>query len=241
MAANEFAIRRGSDRGLFILAAAAFPLLILAAYFKSYYFNSFFADVPRVPNLIVHIHGMVMTLWVAYFTTQIVLIRTKNVKLHMTMGMAGIALAILVVVTGMTAAVDSHLVRRTAPPGINPLGFFIIPIFDMATFAALFAGAIYFRKRPAEHKSLMLLTAVIFLPAALMRLPVLVPPKFMILWAYGIPDLIALTCLGWHSWKHRKFNKVFALGVLMMIISQPLRIYLAGTKTWLAIAAWVAG
>ena len=39
MAANEFAIRRGSDRGLFILAAAAFPLLILAAYFKSYYFN----------------------------------------------------------------------------------------------------------------------------------------------------------------------------------------------------------
>jgi hypothetical protein len=180
-----------------------------------------------------------MTLWVVYFTAQIALIRTKNVKLHMTMGMAGIALAALVVVVGLAAAYDAHLVRAVAPGGINPHGFFVVPVFDMLLFVIFFAGAIYYRKRPAEHKSLMLMTAINFLPAAVARIP-LVPAQFMILWAFGVPDLFALISLGWHTAKHRKLNKVFAAGVLLLIASHPLRIVLAGSKIWLQFVGWLA-
>jgi len=238
MAINANILRRPADRGLFLTAAILFPLLVLVGYFKSYYFSAFF-DVRPVANALVHVHAAVMTLWVVYFTTQIALIRSKNVKLHMTMGMAGIALAVLVVVVGMMTAYDSHLVRGAAPPGMNPHQFFVIPVFDMSLFVTFFAGAIYYRKRPAEHKILMLMTAINFLPAAVARIP-LVPAKFMLLWAYGVPDLIVLIGFGWYTAKHRKLNKAFAAGILLLIASQPLRIALAGSKIWLQSVAWLA-
>jgi hypothetical protein len=238
MAINANLLRRPSDRSLFLTAAILFPLTVLVGYFRSYYFSAFF-DVKPLANALVHVHAVVMTVWVVYFTAQIALIRSKNVKLHMTMGMAGIALAVLVVVVGLVTAYDSHLVRGTAPPGMNPHVFFAIPVADMLLFVIFFGGAIYYRKRPAEHKSLMLMTAFNFLPAAVARIPV-VPLQFVLLWAYGVPDLIALICLGWYTAKHRKLNKAFAAGVLLLIASQPLRIALAGSKIWLQFAGWLA-
>lgn len=228
---------RLADRRLFLTAAIGFPLLVLAGYFKSYYFSSFF-DVRPVANALVHAHGIVMSAWVIYFVAQVALIRSKNVKLHMTMGMAGIALALIVVVVGMATAVDAQLVRGSAPPDTNPHSFFILPVSDMTLFVIFFAGAIYYRKRPAEHKSLMLLTAINFLPAALFRIP-LVPPEYTILWAFGTPALIAVAALAWHTWKHGKLNKVFALGVSLLIIAVPMRPIISESRAWLSFVAWL--
>jgi hypothetical protein len=238
MAINANALRRPSDRSLFLAAAIFFPLVVLAGYFKSYYFSAFF-DVPSVANALVHAHAVVMTLWVAYFSAQIALIRTKNVRLHMTMGLVGIALAALVVVVGTATAYDAQLVRGSAPPGVNPHSFFVLPMLDMTLFVVFFAGAIYYRKCPTEHKSLMLMTAIAFMPAALFRLPV-VPPQLMIHWAFGAPMLTALACLGWHRAKHRTLNKVFAASVLLIIAAHPLRITLLSSEVWLRFTAWLA-
>lgn len=238
MAINANSLRRPSDRGLFLAAAILFPLVVLAGYFKSYYFSAFF-DVKPVANALVHAHGAVMTLWVAYFSAQIALVRTKNVRLHMTMGMAGVALAAVVVAVGLATAYDAQLVRGSAPPGVNPHAFFLLPVLDMLLFVVFFAGAIHYRKRPAEHKPLMLMTAINFMPAALFRMPV-APPQLMIHWAFGVPMLVALACLGWHAAKHRRLNKVFAAAVLLLVAAHPLRLLLAGSKVWLDFAAWLA-
>jgi hypothetical protein len=238
MAINANTLRRPTDRHLFLAAAIFFPLIVLAGYFKSYYFSAFF-DVPSVANMLVHAHAVVMTLWVVYFSAQIALIRTKNVKLHMTLGLVGIALAALVVVVGTATAYDAQLVRGSAPPGVNPHSFFVLPMLDMTLFVVFFAGAIYYRKRPTEHKTLMLMTAIAFMPAALFRLPV-VPPQHMIHWAFGVPMLVALACLGWHRAKHRKLNKVFAACVLLIIAAHPLRIALLSSEAWLRFTAWLA-
>jgi hypothetical protein len=238
MAINANALRRPSDRRLFLAASILFPLVVLAGYFKSYYFSAFF-DVPSVANMLVHAHAVVMTLWVAYFSAQIALIRTKNVRLHMTMGMVGIALAALVVVVGTATAYDAQLVRGSAPPGVNPHSFFVLPMLDMTLFVVFFAGAVYYRKRPTEHKTLMLMTAIAFMPAALFRLPV-APPQLMIHWAFVTPMLVALACLGWHSARHRKLNKVFAASVLIIIAAHPLRLALLSSEAWLRFAAWLA-
>lgn len=238
MATNGHLLRRPSDRGLFVAAAILFPLIVLAGYFRSYYFSAFF-DVKPVANALVHAHGVVMTTWVVYFTAQVALIRTRNVKLHITMGTAGAALAALVVVVGMATAYDAHLVRASAPAGIDPHSFFIIPTADMTLFVLFFMGAMYYRKRPAEHKGLMLMTAVNFLPAAVARIPA-VPDKLMLLWAYGVPDLLALVGLGWLTWRHRRLNRAFAVGLLLFIASQPLRIVVSGSGPWLQFTAWLA-
>ncbi len=238
MAINVNTLRRHTDRRLFLAAAILFPLVVLAGYFKSYYFSAFF-DVPAVANMLVHAHAAVMTLWVAYFSAQIALIRTKNVRLHMTMGMAGVGLAALVVAVGTATAYDAQLVRGAAPPGVNPHSFFVLPMLDMLLFAVFFAGAVWYRKRPAEHKTLMLMTAIAFTPAALFRLPV-VPPQLMIHWAFGVPIVVALACLVWHTAKHRRLNRVFAASVLLVVAAHPLRLALLSSEAWLRFTAWLA-
>ncbi|HVG33702.1 MAG TPA: hypothetical protein VM911_11495 [Pyrinomonadaceae bacterium] len=238
MAINANLLRRRSDRSLFLVAAIGFPLLVLIGYFKSYYFSAFF-DVRPVANALVHAHGVVMTLWVVYFTAQVALVRSKNIKLHMKMGIAGVALAVLVVVVGLATAYDAQLVRAAAPPWINPHSFFLYPVSDMTLFIILFAGAIYYRKRPAEHKSLMLLTAINFLPAALFRVSPVADQR-TILWAFGVPSLLAIICLIWFTARRRQLNKIFAAGVLLLIIALPLRIIISESETWLRFVAWIA-
>lgn len=230
---------RPSDRGLFIAAAAAFPLLVLIGYFKTYYFKPFF-DLPPFGHWLVHLHAIVMTTWVLYFVAQVALVRTKNLKLHMTMGMAGVVLAAIVIVVGMATAWNSHIVRRTAPAGLDPHSFFIVPVMDMLFFIVFFGLAVYWRKRPALHKPLMLMTAINFSPAAIARIPLL-PPDLMIVQWLTVPALLGCVCFAYYTWKHRKVNWVFAASLAAFIISGPLRLYVAFTQPWLDFVGWMAG
>ena len=155
------------------------------------------------------------------------------------MGWIGVALSVVVIVVGMWAAVDAHFIRYTAPPGVPPHTFFMVPVVGMILFIIYFAGAIFYRKRPAEHKALMLMTAINFVAAAIARIPIL-PPQMAMIQYYGITDLIALASLGWFTWKHKKFNWTFAWAVALLIVSQPLTIIIGYSKPWLELTAWFA-
>jgi hypothetical protein len=236
--ADIFIRRRPSDRALMIAAAVGFPLLVVIGYARTYYLAAFF-DHKSLANTLVHFHAAIMSLWVVFFTAQIVLIRTKNVRIQMTMGWVGVALAALVVVVGMWTAIDSHLVRFTGPPGVNPHTFFMVPLVAMILFMIYFAGAVYYRKRPVEHKALMLMTAFNFSGAAIARIPLL-PPEMAMAQYYGIPDIFALVSLAWFTWKHKKFSWVFASAVALFIVSQPLSVVIGFSQPWINIMSWVA-
>lgn len=239
MATNANILRRPSDKALFTASAIIFPLVVLIGYFKTYYFRAFF-DVPAFGSWLVHLHAVVMTTWVLYFVAQVALVRTKNLKLHMSMGMAGIGLAAVVVVVGMATAWNSHIVRHTAPAGIDPHAFFLIPVLDMFFFVLFFGGAVYWRKQPAKHKTLMLMTAINFSPAAIARIPIL-PPEMMILQWIALPIVLGLACFAYYTWKHRKFNWVFAVALFLFSVSGPLRLWVAFTPVWLDFVGWMAG
>ena len=68
---------------------------------------------------------------VLYFTAQsVALIRTKNVRFHMTMfcrNRVGGDCSCGWIKTAMI-----RIVRHTAPPGMNPYSFLVIPIGDMS-------------------------------------------------------------------------------------------------------------
>ncbi len=106
-------------------------------------------------------------------------------------------------------------------------------------FVIIFSAAIYYRKRAFEHKSLMFLTVINFLPFSFSRMS-FIPEQFVIPWAFGVPDLIAITVFVWVTVKRRKFNKVFAAGLLLLIASQPLRFALMGSPLWLRAVDLVA-
>lgn len=121
------------------------------------------------------------------------------------------------------------------------MSFMAVPMFDLVMFAILFGAAIYYRKRAANHKRLMLLTAINFSAAAIARFPI---PGWMDLGPlvfFGIPTLLIIFAVIYDRVQNGKFNQVFVYGSLLLVISYPLRLVVSGTQPWLAFANWVTG
>ena len=239
MAMNEPFDWRRSDRRLFAAAALMFPIIMLIGFARTYYLKFAFAT-PPLPSLLVHAHGALMTTWIAFFIAQVWLIRSKNARVHMKMGWLGVALGTAIVVVGFFTAVSAAKYgSASTPPGFPPLGFLVVPFFDVLVFAVLFTGAIYYRTRPANHKRLMLLTVLNFLPPGLGRFPFASLQTLGPLFFFGVPTVLAIGLLIFDTWRNRKLNVVFLAGAIFMIASYPVRIMLSGTDAWMSFAAWL--
>lgn len=235
--------RRQFDRRLFAIAAILFPLIIVLGFAPTYYLRALFAAGP-LPSWVLHVHGLLMSAWVLLFVTQVYLISARRVRLHQRLGLAAIGLACLIVMVGLLTALQAAKYGFAPPPlGIPRLRFLAVPFFDLVMFAALFSAAIAYRRKPATHKMLMLLTAINFLPPALARLMLHAPPLQPLgpLWFFGVPTLAALLCVALDTWHHRRVNLVFLAGALLLIASFVGRLALMQTNAWMAVATWLTG
>jgi len=235
MAMNPGFDWRAFDRRLFLFTAILFPVVVVVGFGPTYYLKFAFGN-PPLPSFLVHAHGIAMTVWIALFITQVYLISSKRIKVHQRLGILGVALAPVIIALGVMTGVASAA-RGFGVPGIPPLSFLIVPLGDVFVFAILFAAAIYYRRKAANHKRLILLTVLNFLPPALGRFPFELagsPPFF-----WGVPDVLAIIFLIFDTWKNRKLNKVFLAGTLLMIASHPLRIMISTTDVWIRFATWL--
>jgi hypothetical protein len=231
--------RRQFDRRLFMTTAIMFPLIVIAGFARTYYLRGFFG-APPLASWVVHMHGMLMTTWVGLFVTQVWFISSRRVRLHQRLGYGGIALAVAIIAVGcITAVRAAKFGAASTPPGVSPLGFLIVPVFDLLMFAILFGAAVYYRKKPAEHKRLMLLTAINFLPPAIARIPIAVLQALGPVWFFGLPTLLVLFCLTLDTWRNRNLNRIFLGGALLLIASYVVRLALMGTAAWMQVAAWL--
>lgn len=240
IATNQIAARQtrvSFEHRFFLTIAVLFPLITVIGFAPTYYFKSAF-NTPPLPSGLVHAHGMTMSLWIVLFSVQAYLISSKRVKLHMTLGIFGVALAIAMVVLGVLTGYASAA-RGAGFPGYTPIEFFIVPIGDMLTFAVLFAAAIYYRKNAANHKRLMLVTVINFLPPSIARPTLNFFPELGTIWFFGVPAVIGIMLLAADTYRTGKLNRAFAAGVLLMVVSGPIRMLIARTETWTNFAAWV--
>lgn len=227
------------DRRLYRAAAILFPLIVLVGFGRTYCVRGLF-DVPPLPSVVVHAHGVLMTAWVALFTTQIWLISSRRIRVHQRLGYAGIGLGALIVLVGSVTAVRAaRYGSASTPPDISPLAFLIVPMFDLLMFVLLFGGAIYYRRQPAAHKRLMLLTAINFLPPAIGRIPVASLQALGPLWIFGLPTAFMIVSLGLDSRRHHHMNRVFLVGTLALIGSYVVRLALMNTGLWMRVAGWL--
>ncbi len=239
---NELAARRtrlSFEHRFFLAVAILFPLINIIGFAPSYYFKPAFS-APPLPSLLVHAHGAVMTLWIVLFSVQAGLISAKRIRMHMTLGMMSIALAVAMVVIGTMTSIAAAR-RGVQFPGYTALEFMIIPLGDMITFPLLFGAAIYYRKRPAEHKRLMLVTVLNFLAPSLSRFPLPFIPDLGAIWFVGVPSAIAILLLAGDTYRTGRMNRVFAAGVALMVSAGVFRVLFARTETWQQVAAWLVG
>ena len=225
---------RTRDRRLAIVIAVFMPLVVLIGFARSYYLRTLFG-FPPLPSSLVHIHGAVMTAWVALFVVQVGLVASHRTRLHMKLGILGSVLALLVFVVGTVTSLAAAA-RGSAIPGWDPVRFLVIPLGDMLAFAALVGTALYYRRKLDIHKRLMLLSAMNLLPAAVARIPI----GFIEnngAWAFfGLTDLCVVALVAYDTMRQRRLHPAYLWGATLLIASHPLRIMLADTDIWLRIA-----
>lgn len=227
------------DRRLSLFVAQLFAAVVFVGFARTYYLTSLVGG-PPVKSWLVHAHGATMTLWVMLFVGQVLLVRTNRRSVHMAMGLYGVGLgAVLVALGFFTAVAAAKFGSASAPPDIPPLAFLAVPLADLVMFVGLFGAAFLLRRRSADHKRLMLLTAVNFLPPALARLPIPGVQAAGPLVFFGVPLVVTVALVAYDRHRTGVLNRTFATGAAALILSYPVRMMVSGTDTWLAFAAWL--
>ena len=241
MAINDTASRRAFERRFFLATALIFAITAFIGFAPTYYLKSLFSS-PPVPRMIVHLHGLLMSVWILLFAAQVYFIRSTRIKQHQQLGLLSIVLGIAIFVAGLMTAIAAAKYGSTSmPPGAKPLEFLVVPFFDVIVFAVLFAAAVYYRRNAPNHKRLMFLTVLNFVPPAIARFPFGLTEAYGPLWFFGVPDLLAIIFVAVDTWRNRKLNTVFLAGAVFLIASHLLRLPLSTTQAWLSFATWLTG
>lgn len=233
------AIRHSSARldKLFFTGMAVLILItVFLGFARTYYLAGVF-HAP-LPNLLVHIHGAVFSIWILFLIAQTSLIATGRVDIHRRVGLFGFGLACLMVVLGVMAATDS-LGRHFAPgeAGAGVRAFYAVPIADMLVFSTL----IYFgfRKRfdSPTRKRVMLIATITLLDAAFVRWPI--PVAW---WDIRVAQmcccLLLLLLMFYDLWSTGKVHRATLWASVLLIVFQQVRIPIGRSSLWQSFATW---
>ena len=230
------------DRVFYSGMAIAMAATVVAGFSRTYYFRAYadsatFSGITTLSPLL-HVHGALFSAWVALFVIQTTLVARRQVATHRKLGILGAVLAAGMIVVGWTTAVAAAQ-RGSAPPGIDPLKFLAVPIFDMVLFTGFVAAAIAQRRNKEAHKRLMLLAYVSIITAAVARLPGLLaagPLAF-----FGLTLVFVVFGIAYDWFSRRRIHPVYVWGGAILAVSVPLRLAISETAAWLAFARMLAG
>jgi hypothetical protein len=220
--------------------AWALALAIFAGFARTFYLRTWF-DVPALPALF-YVHGFLFSAWTVLFLVQVRLVADRNVALHRRLGVAGALLAVAMVIVGLQVTVYSAAIPRPHVMGLSSAQFSLVPLVEVAGFAAFVAAAIVLRRKPAWHKRLMVLALLTMIAPAVARLIMLSGngQHYLLL-----QSLVTAAFVAWglvHDWvRHRMVHPAFAgLGVAL-VLSWPLRMWFAHSAAWAPVGSWIAG
>lgn len=132
-------------------------LVVVASFGGSYYGMA--TGTGSLPWLI-KVHGIVFALWLVLFIAQTTLVAARKVAVHRRLGLASVALAVVMVGLGFATAIEGA--RRGFDLNFtdDPLGYMVFPLGSIVAFMVLVAAGFWYRRRAETHKRLMLLATV---------------------------------------------------------------------------------
>lgn len=166
---NTRILHNAGEHRYHVAAAIAIALVVLAGFVPMFTMRLQRHD----PNLtwFVLLHGLSMASWIALFLTQTLLIARHRVELHRRLGLCGVALAILILLTGLPTLF--HGAARQSHDVHSAQFLWMLLAFDglaLLVFTGLAAAAIALRRHGDWHKRLMLLATLSLLGPAFGRL-----------------------------------------------------------------------
>jgi hypothetical protein len=226
------------DRRFYSGTALVMALAVFAGFAPTFYLRSLFGAPVSITGLqtitpVVLTHGIVFTAWVLLFVVQTALVANRNVAMHRRLGIAGVVLAGLMVAAGLPTAFAAAA-RGSAPEGMEPLVFLVVPVFDLVLFTGFVTAAVLRRREKEAHKRLMLLAYCSIIPAAVGRLPgvIALGPAGL----FGLSFLPAVAGAAYDRWSRGRVTPIYWWGIAILYLSIPVRLAVAETPLWRAFA-----
>lgn len=234
------ATRGPSDRRFFACLAASIAILVFVGFSRTYYLHSLF-KTPHL-SMFLHVHGAVMTGWIALFAIQTFLVAWNHTRVHRVLGTFGAGYAALVVVMGCTATLVAA--RREVLAHSQLVASFLtvlaLELTQMLLFVSLVALGVWMRNRPGYHKRLMLLATFCMLPNPIVRLFIWVGfgSNIMILsfWALLVTVIVLLDSI-----RNGRLHPALGFGATITIGFLYLAYFGSRTSVWQRFAASAVG
>lgn len=240
----RFGVQRRTGGQLFYRSMVlAMTATTFAGFAPSYYLKAHFQAPPTLGPLL-HFHGIVMSAWMVLLVVQTWLVAAHRTGTHRRLGIAGACLAVLLVITaGWVAFSRARSGVLFAYTGISPLVGLATPFATLIVFPVLFGAAIWLRKRPADHKRLVLLATLELATAGIGRFVVQLPliSSAGLVAAYCATDLFVVAMASHDLVTFKRVHPATLWGGLFLIASQILREMFSTSPDWLAFAGWLTG
>ena len=231
-------VSRHRPRRFYTFIGLAMSIIVLIGFSRTYYLKAWFDTPPLTLRL--HLHGLVMTLWLAAFVVQARLIAAGQRNLHKTLGVLGVGLAVAAVVTTYGAAIETA--RHQTPIGrLSPADRLYSQLLLVMLFGVFVAAGTAFRKRPEIHKRFMLLATIAALGPGIARAVPLIAGRG---WRdVHIPVMAVLVLSGLvYDWRTRgRPQWVLLSGGAVLIALQLTRRLVGGSNSCGQIENWLIG
>ena len=203
-------------------------------------------NAPVTP--LVWLHSGLFAAWLVVYLVQAALVAAHRADVHRRLGPIALVLAPAMIVSGYATSIA--MAKRgfdlsgDLGAEADPLAALVFPLGDLVSFSVLVAAALWFRRRPAIHKRLLLLATVGSLMAAplahlLGRLPVLrdTPPIILIPLA-----LLYLSGAVYDKLSSGRFHPVSLWGGVALLVWAQFRAAVVGpSDAWHSLAARLVG
>lgn len=201
------------------------------------------ADYPA--PLVLQVHALAFSAWMALLTAQIALIRVRRPQLHMKLGLTAFGLIPLMAISAFLSEIYSQRFRTADP---NERGFFIIAIYYVIAFTTLATCAIAARKNPPAHKRLILLATTVIVGAAYGRwwgtaLYNLFGDGYggMLVYTYAGTSVLLAGALGYDWLTRGRLHRVYEIAVPAILAGEIATTIIYHSPRWVPIARFVVG
>jgi hypothetical protein len=221
--------RLALDRRFYCIMAIVSAVLVFIGFSPTYYLKTHYPLSPAL-SVLIHVHGLVFTLWMLYFVLQTALIAVDRPSLHRKLGLTGAFLGPAMIVLGLIVSFTAVRLHHGGGP-YDAETIFLVALADLFTFTLFFTTGYLYRRDRDTHQRLMLLSVTAgLIGPALGRLgihgvpaPALALLSLSFLLAGPIYDLVT----------RRRIHPAYRYGVAFALITfTPLRFALGATPWW---------
>jgi hypothetical protein len=240
-----------SDAKFFVWLAGGCVAIAVGGFMPTYWMQVPAGTIIGTP--LMHLHGLLYTAWTLLLFTQCWLIEKRRYRNHRAWGLAGIALATMMVAVG-TALALRGVATKIPVYGDRARAFAIVPLYSMVVFPLVFGLAIANVRNTEWHRRLIFVATAPLLGAALARVffsifvgigPGMRPglgaplPVNATLAPVMLANIVIVAGMV-HDWRTRgRPHPAWTIGLIALVTTELLRAPVASSQAWLLFTDWL--